>query len=118
MRVARALPLLLSGAAVVALVTGCGPGADSASEAASSAASQAGDTARAQAIKSVCGTVEDGEVSGPERAVLATWGVAADQAGVPAEITAPLKEIVAAGDQPPAEAVQQLKDACAAEQAK
>ncbi|GER23225.1 hypothetical protein NCCP1664_17210 [Zafaria cholistanensis] len=137
MRAARSLPLVLSMAAALALVAGCGSGADTAASsaasqlggaaesaasgakgAASSAASQAGDAARTQAIRAACAPVEDGEVSGPDRAVLTGLGAAAEQAGIPAEIAVPLKEIVAAGDQPPAEAVQRMRDACAAELAK
>ena len=155
MRLTRALPVVLSAAAVVALVTGCGPGGGStqeaassavselksaassaaselkdvassaasdvkgaASGAASSAASQAGDTARTQAIAGICATVDDGDISGADRALLTSWTLAAEQVGVPASITEPLKKIAAAGNQIQDEDVQQLKAACDAEQAK
>ena len=152
MRVTRVLPVVLSAAAIVALVTGCGPGGGSTQEAASSAASelksaassaasdvkdvassaasdvkgaassaagsaasQAGDAARTQAIKGICATVDDGEISGGDRALLTSWTLAAEKIGVPASITVPLNDIVAAGNQIKDEDIQKLKDACAAE---
>ncbi|GAA3691748.1 hypothetical protein GCM10023081_31560 [Arthrobacter ginkgonis] len=155
MRVARSLPLVLSGAAIVALLSGCGPGGGSteeaassaaselksaassaasdvkevassaasdvkgaASGAASSAASQAGDAARTRAIAGICATVDDGEISGGDRALLTSWTLAAEKIGVPASITVPLNDIVAAGNQIKDEDIQKLKDACDTEQAK
>jgi hypothetical protein len=155
MRVVRTLPLVLSGAAIVALVTGCGPGGGSTQEAASSAASElksaagsaasdikgaassaasdikgaasgaassaaskAGDSARSRATEAICATVDDGEISGGDRAVLTSWALAAEEIGVSSSITVPLKDIAAAGNQIKDEDIQKLKDACAAEPAK
>jgi|GEM_PF-886780 len=152
MRAAHSLPLVLSGAAIVALLSGCGPGGGStqeaassavselksaassaasdvksvassaasdvkgaASGAASSAVSQAGDTARTRATEAICATVQDGQISAGDRAVLTSWALAAEQVGVPASITVPLKSIADSGNQIKDEDIQQLQDACAAE---
>ncbi len=100
-----------------ALLVGCGQVQDAASGAASDAASKAatavGRAAADQVRGQICSRVQDGQVSEQDRQVLSGLVGAAEQAGVPAEVTTPLRQVADAGDQAPAEAVDALKEACA-----
>ncbi|GER23226.1 hypothetical protein NCCP1664_17220 [Zafaria cholistanensis] len=116
MRCARVLSLSLSALAVAALSVGCAEVADSARQAAGDAASQVASdvaqTARMEAVKAICAPVKDGTVSAADVQALSGWVLAAGENGVPAEITAPLREIAEAGDKAPAGAVTALGNAC------
>jgi hypothetical protein len=63
--------------------------------------------------KQACTLVEDGLVSVKDKEALGRLVAGAETAGVPAEITTPLRQIADSGDQAPAEAVKALQDACA-----
>jgi len=103
---------------VTVLLTGCGEVQDAAtgaaSGAASSAATAAARAAAREAQQQVCSRVQDGQVSAQDQQVLAGLVAAAKAAGVPAEITGPLDQVAQSGDQPPAQAVDALREACAA----
>jgi hypothetical protein len=58
--------------------------------------------------------VQDGLVSVEDKALLGGLVAAAQTAGVPSDITTPLDQIAAAGDQAPTESVNALKEACPA----
>ncbi|HET6240399.1 MAG TPA: hypothetical protein VFD99_00235, partial [Arthrobacter sp.] len=62
----------------------------------------------------VCALVEDGLVSVQDKELLGGLVVSAETAGVPSDITTPLRQIAAAGDQIPADSVKALNDACTA----
>lgn len=93
---------------------------DTASSAASSAASDAasqGASKVADAVKDelrlrICQRVADGQVSALDKQLLAGLVSRAATAGVPAEITTPMRQIADSDDQAPAEAVRTLKQAC------
>ncbi|MDR6986825.1 hypothetical protein J2Y66_001295 [Paenarthrobacter nitroguajacolicus] len=102
-----AVPLLL-------LVVGCGAVEDAASSAASDAASKVATAAADEVTKQICAVVQDGLVNVEDKQALVGLVAAADAAGVPSDITTPLRQIAEAGDQVPAESVQALKDACPA----
>ena len=102
-----AVPLLL-------LLAGCGAAEEAAGNAASDAASKVAAAGAAEVKRQVCAVVQDGLVSVEDKQALAGLVSAARTAGVPAEITTPLGQIAAAGDEVPGESVQALKDACAA----
>ena len=110
-------PLFLA-LALATLVGGCGQVQDAAtgaaSDAASQAASQVGKAAADQVKAQICTRVQDGQVSAQDKQVLSGLVSAAKAAGVPAEITTPLEQVAQSGDQAPAEAVDALKNACAA----
>lgn len=101
---------------LAAALTGCGSVQDAAtsaaSQAASSAATQVGKAAADQVRREVCARVKDGQISTQDRQVLAGLVQAAKAAGVPAEVTGPLEQ-VSASDEPPAQAVAALHQACA-----
>jgi hypothetical protein len=96
------------------LLTGCGAAGDAAGNAASAAASQAASAVAQEVTKQICARVQDGLVSVEDKKALAGLVSAAREAGVPAEITTPLGEVAASGDQVPADSVKALKDACPA----
>ena len=96
------------------LLAGCAQAEEAASNAASSAASQVANAAAEQVKGQICKVIEDGLVSASDKAALAGLVAGAETAGVPPEITSPLKAIAQAGDQVPADAVRELQKACAA----
>ena len=96
------------------LLAGCAEAEDAARSAASSAVSQAANAAAEQVKGQICKVVEDGLVSTSDKAALGGLVAGAETAGVPAEITGPLKAIAQAGDQVPADSVRELQKACAA----
>ena len=102
----------LSAVPLMLLLAGCGAVEEAASNAASDAASKVATAAADEVKRQICGVIEDGLVSVEDKQVLAGLVSAARTAGVPTEITTPLGEIAAAGDQVPAGSVQALKDAC------
>lgn len=104
---AAALPLSLGA---------CSEIQDTASSAASTAAAQAKSKAEAAAKEEVrqqiCTRVSDGKVSAEDKQVLSGLVSGAESAGVPADITTPLRQIAESGDQVPAEAASKLNKAC------
>lgn len=96
------------------LLAGCGQAQEAVQNAASSAASGVANAAADQVKSQICALLRDGLVSASDKAALTGLVAGADTAGVPSEITAPLKEIAQAGDEVPSESVKQLQKACAA----
>ena len=107
-------PTALSAATLLLMMTGCGQVQDAANKAVSDGASAVATAAAGEVTKQVCTLVEDGLVSIKDKELLGGLVAAAETAGVPADITTPLRQIAASGDQVPAESVQALRDACAA----
>ncbi|WP_311211611.1 MULTISPECIES: hypothetical protein [unclassified Arthrobacter] len=105
---------VLSAVPVLLLLVGCGAVEEAAGNAASEAASKVATAAADEMTKQICAVVQDGLVGVEDKQVLAGLVTAADAAGVPSDITTPLRQIADAGDQVPAESVQALKDACPA----
>ncbi len=100
--------------AVLAIaLSGCGQVQQAAEKAVSDGASQVATAAGSEIKKQACSLVEDGLVSVQDKQALAGLVAGAQSAGVPAEITTPLKQIADSGDQVPAESVKALRDACA-----
>lgn len=95
-----------------AILVGCGQIEETAGGIASNAASQVAGAAAEEVRSQVCVLVEDGVVSIEDKELLGDLVTAAGTAGVPAEITEPLAEIAAAGDQVPAESANALREAC------
>ncbi|MFF2314993.1 hypothetical protein ACFVTE_01850 [Arthrobacter sp. NPDC058097] len=106
--------LALSLLPAVVLLSGCAQAGEAAQNAASSAASQVANAAAEQVKGQICTIIEDGLVSASDKAALAGLVAGAETAGVPAEITGPLKAIAEAGDQVPSNSVRELQKACAA----
>ena len=104
----------LSAATLLLMLTGCGQVQDTANKAVSDGASAVATAAAGEVKKQACALVEDGLVSVKDKELLGGLVAGAETAGVPSDITTPLKQIAAAGDQAPAESVQALRDACAA----
>jgi hypothetical protein len=102
-----AVPLLL-------VLAGCASVQQAAESAASDAASKVATSAADEVTKQICAVVQDGLVSVEDKALLGELVAAAQTAGVPSDITTPLDQIAAAGDQVPAESVNALKEACPA----
>jgi hypothetical protein len=94
----------------------CSQVQDSASSAARDAASQGAskvaDAAKDELRRQICQRVADGQVSAQDKQVLSGLVSRAASAGVPGEITSPMRQIADSGDQAPAEAVRTLKEAC------
>lgn len=104
-----ALPL-----AALLLLTGCDAVGEAAGGAASEAASKVASAAADEVNRQVCAVVEDGLVSASDKQVLGGLVDAAATAGLPTEITTPMRQIAESGDQVPSDSVQALKDACGA----
>jgi hypothetical protein len=96
------------------LAAGCASVQETAETAAKDAASGAATAAAGHVKKQVCAVVEDGLVSMDDKALLGSLVSGAETAGVPSDITTPLGQIAAAGDEAPAESVTALKEACSA----
>jgi hypothetical protein len=95
------------------LVAGCSQAEEAVQNAASSAASGVANAAADQVKGQICALLEDGLVSASDKAALGGLVAGAETAGVPSEITTPLREIAEAGDAVPSESVKQLQAACA-----
>lgn len=95
-----------------AVLVGCGQIEETAGGIAGDAVTQVASAAAEEVQTRVCVLVEDGVVSVEDKKLLGDLVTAAGTAGLPAEITEPLAEIAAAGDQVPAESVDALRDAC------
>ncbi|WP_426997630.1 hypothetical protein [Pseudarthrobacter sp. N5] len=104
----------LSIASLMVLLAGCGQVQDAAHSAASDAASKVATAAADQVKGQVCALVEDGLVSIKDKESLGGLVSAAQTAGVPSDITTPLRQIAETGDPVPAESVTALKEACSA----
>lgn len=104
----------LSAATLLLMLTGCGQVQDAANKAVSDGASQVATAAGSEVKKQACALVEDGLVSVKDKELLAGLVAGAETAGVPSDITTPLRQIAESGDQVPAESVTALKNACAA----
>lgn len=94
------------------LVVGCSQAEEAVQNAASSAASGVANAAAEQVKGQICALLEDGLVSASDKAALGGLVAGAETAGVPSEITSPLREIAEAGDAVPSESVKQLQAAC------
>jgi hypothetical protein len=104
----------LSAVILLLALAGCGQVQDAANKAASDGASAVATAAAGEVTKQACALVEDGLVSIKDKELLRGLVAGAESAGVPTDITSPLRQIAAAGDQVPAESVQALRDACTA----
>lgn len=102
-----AIPLML-------MLASCGTVQEAAQSAASDAASKVASAAGAEVRKQICTVAEDGLVSVQDKALLGGLVSAAATAGLPSDITTPLGQIAASGDQVPADSVAALKKACTA----
>nr|WP_026544688.1 hypothetical protein [Arthrobacter sp. 35/47] len=96
-----------------ALLMGCNQIEETAGGIAGDAASQVAGAAAEEVESQVCALVSDSNISAEDAEVLGSLVDAAETAGVPAEITDPLRDIAAAGDEVPAESVESLNEACA-----
>lgn len=105
---------ILSAASLLIMITGCGQVQEAAQSAASDAASKVAGAAADQIKNQACALVEDGLVSVKDKELLGGLVTGAETAGVPSDITTPLRQIAASGDQVPAGSVKALEDACAA----
>jgi hypothetical protein len=94
------------------VLTACSQVEEGAQNVVSSAVSGVADAAADQVKGQICALVEDGLVSVQDKQVLTGLVSGAETAGVSNQITKPLKEIAAAGDQIPEESVTELKKAC------
>jgi hypothetical protein len=103
----------LSAAALLIALTGCGQVQDAANKAVSDGASQVATAAGSEVKRQACTLVEDGLVSVQDKELLGGLVAGAETAGVPAEITTPLRQIADSGDKVPADSVKALQDACA-----
>ncbi|MGP4030683.1 hypothetical protein [Pseudarthrobacter sp. 1C304] len=103
----------ISAAALLVALTGCGQVEEAANKAVSDGASQVATAAGSEVKKQACALVEDGLVSVQDKELLGGLVAGAAAAGVPEEITTPLRQIADSGDQVPAESVKALQDACA-----
>jgi hypothetical protein len=104
-------------AAVLPLSLGaCSQIQDTASSAATSAASQAQSkveqAAKDEVNRQICQRVTDGKISAQDKQALSGLVSDADSAGVPAELTAALRQVADSGGQVPVEAAAKLKKAC------
>lgn len=99
---------------LLVLAAGCGQVQEAAQNAASSAVTEVATAAADQVKGQVCAVIEDGLVSVEDKKLLAGLVSGAETAGVPAEITDPMKQIAEAGEEVPAASVSELKKACAA----
>lgn len=99
---------------LLVLLAGCGRAEEAGSSIASAAASRAARAAADQVRQQVCAQVQDRQLSPRARQVLGDLLPVARTAGVPADITTPLEQIAQSGDQPPVQAVDALREACAA----
>lgn len=97
---------------IAALLAGCSQIEETAGGIASDAASQVAGAAADEVRSQVCSLVNDGNISAQDREILGGLVGTAETAGVPSEITDPLRDIAAAGDQVPAESVEALNEAC------
>jgi len=106
-------PLAAVSLAVLAIVlSACGQVQQAAEKAVNDGASQVATAAGSEIKKQACAVVEDGLVSVQDKKALGALVSGAQGAGVPAEITTPLKQIADSGDQVPADSVKALRDAC------
>ena len=107
-------PIAAVSLAVLAIaLTGCGQVQQAAEKAVGDGASQVATAAGSEIRNQACSLVSDGLVSVQDKQALAGLVAAAQGAGVPAEITIPLKQIAESGDQIPADSLKALRDACA-----
>lgn len=100
--------------AALLLLTGCGAVGDAAGSAASEAASKVASAGADEVNRQVCAVIKDGLVSASDKQVLGGLVDAAGAAGLPAEITTPMRQIAESGDQVPSDSVRSLQDACGA----
>ncbi|MET1033971.1 MAG: hypothetical protein ABWX68_01865 [Arthrobacter sp.] len=103
----------LPAAAAIILLAACGDVGQVAQDAAESAVSQVAATGKAELTQQICAPVTDGTLSAEDLTLLTGLVDAADTAGLPSDITEPLRELAAAGDQAPEDALQKLRDGCA-----
>jgi hypothetical protein len=103
----------LSAAFLMISVSGCGQVQQAAEKAVHDGASQVATAAGSELKKQACSLVADGLVSVSDKKALGALVSGAQTAGLPSEITTPLRQIADSGDQVPADSVKALQDACA-----
>ncbi|MCX6498480.1 MAG: hypothetical protein NTU93_06720 [Arthrobacter sp.] len=103
----------LSAAVLMISLSGCGQVQQAAEKAVNDGASQVATAAGSELKKQACSLVADGLVSASDKQALGSLVSGAQAAGLPAEITTPLKQIADSGDQVPANSVSALREACA-----
>ncbi|NUU32226.1 hypothetical protein [Arthrobacter sp. C9C5] len=103
----------LSAASLMIVLSGCGQVQQAAEKAVNDGASQVATAAGSEIKRQACSLVADGLVSVQDKKALGGLVAGAQSAGVPAEITTPLKQIADSGDKVPADSVKALQDACA-----
>lgn len=107
-----AVAVILAGLALAGCST-AQDAADAAKTAAVGAASSAASQAVADAVQeSICGIVGDGQVSDTDLTALSEAVKQAEQAGVPAEFTDPIQEILNKGANAQ-DSLNQMRDKCA-----
>ncbi|HAP89988.1 MAG TPA: hypothetical protein DIT15_07660 [Arthrobacter bacterium] len=104
----------LSAVPLMLLLTACGSVQEATQTAANDAASKVATAAKDEVRKQVCAVAQDGLANVQDKASLGKLVDAAATAGLPSDITTPLGQIAASGDQVPAGSVAALKEACAA----
>lgn len=97
---------------MLVLLTGCSQVKDAASSAAGDAAGRAGQLATDQVRSQICAPLQKQQLTAQDRQLLGGLLPAAEAAGLPAEFITPLEEIARAGDQPTAQSVTALRQAC------
>lgn len=110
-RTFSALTAMTAGVPLALLLASCSV-QETAENAASDAASKVATAAAGQVKGQICALVEDGLISLAEQEVLGGLVGTAETAGVPAEITTPMRQIADAGDQVPQDSVNSLNEAC------
>jgi len=103
----------LAAVSLMVMLAGCGQVQQATEKAVSDGASQVATAAGSEIKKQACSLVSDGLVSVQDKQALGGLVSGAQAAGVPAEITTPLKQIADSGDQVPADSLKALQDACA-----
>ena len=95
-----------------AFLVGCNQIEETAGGIAGDTASKVAGAAAEEVRSQVCSLVRDGNISAEDQELLAGLVDAAGAAGLPADITDPLRDIAEAGDQVPADSVNALNEAC------
>lgn len=102
----------LTASVLLLLLTGCGQVEGAVTSAASGAAGQVGQVAADQVRSQICAQVRKQQLSAQDQQLLASLLPAAKAAGLPAAFVAPLEDVARAGDQPTAQSISALRQAC------
>jgi hypothetical protein len=109
----RTLAASLAAAVLTVTLCGCGQVQQAAEKAVNDGASHVATAAGSEIKKQACSLVKDGLVSVQDKQALGGLAAGAQAAGVPVEVTTPLKQIADSGDKVPADSLNALQDACA-----